>query len=256
MILRWRPLRFTSVGLFTVSFLLYSEALEEHNKKECRCYPLRKTNTYMLSIFRKWFSQKEEKKETQEELMKKFLVVGLGNIGPKYHNTRHNIGFRILDALAKEESLSFETEKLGDLTTYKHKGRTILLLKPNTYMNLSGKAVRYWLTKEKIPVENLLIITDDINLSFGTIRVKAKGSAGGHNGLKDIEAQLNTSKYCRFRFGVGAEFSKGRQVDYVLGEWRAEEETTMPERLDKGIALIKSFTTAGLTNTMNTFNGK
>ncbi|WP_299258457.1 aminoacyl-tRNA hydrolase [uncultured Aquimarina sp.] len=210
----------------------------------------------MLSIFRKWFSQKEEKKETQEELMKKFLVVGLGNIGPKYHNTRHNIGFRILDALAKEESLSFETEKLGDLTTYKHKGRTILLLKPNTYMNLSGKAVRYWLTKEKIPVENLLIITDDINLSFGTIRVKAKGSAGGHNGLKDIEAQLNTSKYCRFRFGVGAEFSKGRQVDYVLGEWRAEEETTMPERLDKGIALIKSFTTAGLTNTMNTFNGK
>ncbi|WP_298541908.1 aminoacyl-tRNA hydrolase [uncultured Aquimarina sp.] len=210
----------------------------------------------MLSIFRKWFSKKDEKEETQEELMKKFLVVGLGNIGPKYHNTRHNIGFRILDALAKEESLSFETEKLGDLTTYKYKGRTILLLKPNTYMNLSGKAVRYWLTKEKVPLENLLIITDDINLSFGTIRLKAKGSAGGHNGLKDIEAQLNTSKYCRFRFGVGAEFSKGRQVDYVLGEWDSEEEATMPERLDKGIALIKSFATAGLANTMNTFNGK
>ncbi|MFD2563755.1 aminoacyl-tRNA hydrolase [Aquimarina rubra] len=188
--------------------------------------------------------------------MKKFLVVGLGNIGPKYHNTRHNIGFRILDTLAKEESLTFETEKLGDLTTYKHKGRTILLLKPNTYMNLSGKAVRYWLTKEKVPIENLLIITDDINLPFGTIRVKAKGSAGGHNGLKDIEAQLNTSKYCRFRFGVGAEFSKGRQVDYVLGEWGPEEEAAMPERLDKAIALIKSFTTAGLANTMNTFNGK
>ncbi|WP_299246013.1 aminoacyl-tRNA hydrolase [uncultured Aquimarina sp.] len=210
----------------------------------------------MLSIFRKWFSKKDEKEETQEELMKKFLVVGLGNIGPKYHNTRHNIGFRILDALAKEESLSFETEKLGDLTTYKYKGRTILLLKPNTYMNLSGKAVRYWLTKEKVPLENLLIITDDINLSFGTIRLKAKGSAGGHNGLKDIEAQLNTSKYCRFRFGVGAEFSKGRQVDYVLGEWDSEEEAAMPERLDKGIALIKSFATAGLANTMNTFNGK
>ncbi|WP_299221190.1 aminoacyl-tRNA hydrolase [uncultured Aquimarina sp.] len=210
----------------------------------------------MLSIFRKWFSKKEEKEETQEELMKKFLVVGLGNIGPKYHNTRHNIGFRILDALAKEESLSFETEKLGDLTTYKHKGRTILLLKPNTYMNLSGKAVRYWLTKEKVPLENLLVITDDLNLPFGSIRVKAKGSAGGHNGLKDIEAQLNTSKYCRFRFGVGAEFSKGRQVDYVLGEWDSEEEAAMPERLDKGIALIKSFATAGLANTMNTFNGK
>ncbi|MBQ4805770.1 aminoacyl-tRNA hydrolase [Aquimarina sp. MMG015] len=212
----------------------------------------------MFSLFRKIFSNQTQntKEETQEDLMKKFLVVGLGNIGPKYHNTRHNIGFKILDALAKEENLDFETEKLGDVTTYKHKGRTILLLKPNTYMNLSGKAVRYWLTKEKVPIENLLVITDDINLSFGTIRVKAKGSAGGHNGLKDIETQLNTSKYCRFRFGVGAEFSKGRQVDYVLGEWNSEEEAAMPERLDKGIALIKSFVSAGLANTMNTFNGK
>ncbi|MGY3791709.1 aminoacyl-tRNA hydrolase [Aquimarina sp. 433] len=208
----------------------------------------------MFAIFRNLFSKKEE--ETQEDLMKKFLVVGLGNIGPKYHNTRHNIGFKILDALAKEENLTFETEKLGDLTTYKYKGRTLLLLKPNTYMNLSGKAVRYWLTKEKIAIENLLVITDDINLSFGTIRLKAKGSAGGHNGLKDIEAQLNTSKYSRYRFGVGAEFSKGRQVDYVLGEWNSEEEAAMPERLDKSIALIKSFAGAGLANTMNTFNGK
>ncbi|GAA0716112.1 aminoacyl-tRNA hydrolase [Aquimarina litoralis] len=208
----------------------------------------------MFAIFRNLFSKKEE--ETQEDPMKKFLVVGLGNIGPKYHNTRHNIGFKILDALAKEENLTFETEKLGDLTTYKYKGRTILLLKPNTYMNLSGKAVRYWLTKEKIAIENLLVITDDINLPFGTIRLKAKGSAGGHNGLKDIEAQLNTSKYCRYRFGVGAEFSKGRQVDYVLGEWNSEEEAAMPERLDKSIALIKSFAGAGLANTMNTFNGK
>ncbi len=209
----------------------------------------------MLSIFRRIFS-KEKVEETQEELMKKFLVVGLGNIGPKYHNTRHNIGFRILNALAQKEELSFETQKLGDLTTYKFKGRTIILLKPSTYMNLSGKAVRYWLEKEKIPLENLLVITDDINLTFGTIRLKAKGSAGGHNGLKDIEAQLHTSKYCRFRFGVGAAFNKGRQVDYVLGEWNEEEETTMPERLEKAIALIKSFATAGLSNTMNTFNGK
>jgi len=123
-------------------------------------------------------------------------------------------------------------------------------------MNLSGKAVRYWLEKEKVPLENLLIITDDINLDFGTIRLKAKGSAGGHNGLKDIEAQLNTSKYSRFRFGVGASFNKGRQVDYVLGEWSADEETTMTERIEKAIALIKSFGTAGLSNTMNTFNGK
>ncbi len=209
----------------------------------------------MLSVFRKIFS-KEKVEETQEELMKKFLVVGLGNIGPKYHNTRHNIGFRILDALAKAEGLTFETQKLGDLTTYKFKGRTIILLKPSTFMNLSGKAVRYWLEKEKIPLENLLVITDDINLSFGTIRLKAKGSAGGHNGLKDIETQLNTSKYNRFRFGVGDEFCKGRQVDYVLGEWGDEEESAMPERLEKGITLIKSFATAGPANTMNTFNGK
>ncbi len=209
----------------------------------------------MFSIIKQLFS-KQKIEETQEDLMKKFLVVGLGNIGPKYHNTRHNIGFKILDALAKKEDLSFETQKLGDLTTYKHKGRTIILLKPNTYMNLSGKAIRYWLGKEKIPIENLLVITDDINLPFGTIRLKTKGSAGGHNGLKDTENQLQTSKYCRFRFGVGDEFNKGRQVDYVLGEWSSEEETAMPERLDKGIELIKSFTTAGTANTMNTFNGK
>lgn len=209
----------------------------------------------MLSVFKRLFS-KQKVEETQDDLMKKFLVAGLGNIGPKYHNTRHNIGFMILDALAKEEDLTFETNKLGDLTTYKYKGRTIILLKPNTYMNLSGKAVRYWLEKEKVPLENLLVVTDDINLSFGVIRVKTKGSSGGHNGLKDIEAQLQTSKYCRFRFGVGDEFGKGRQVDYVLGEWKTEEGAAMPERLEKGIALIKSFATAGTSNTMNSFNGK
>ncbi|MFC5047470.1 aminoacyl-tRNA hydrolase [Aquimarina hainanensis] len=209
----------------------------------------------MFSFLKKIFS-KQPLSETSEDLMKKFLIVGLGNIGPKYKNTRHNIGFKILDALAKEENISFETEKLGDISKFKHKGRTITLLKPNTYMNLSGKAVKYWLTKEKISIENLLIITDDINLSFGTIRVKGKGSSGGHNGLKDIEAQLNTSAYPRFRFGVGADFHKGRQVDYVLGEWNSEEEAAMPERLDKGTQLIKSFISGGLANTMNTFNGK
>ncbi|GGX12711.1 aminoacyl-tRNA hydrolase [Aquimarina muelleri] len=209
----------------------------------------------MFSIIKKLFL-KQKTKETQEDLMKKFLVAGLGNIGPKYQNTRHNIGFKILDYLAKEEDLSFETKKLGDAAVYKYKGRTIILLKPNTYMNLSGKAVRYWLEKEKIPVENLLVITDDINLSFGVIRLKPKGSAGGHNGLKDIEAQLQTSQYSRFRFGVGDEFGKGRQVDYVLGEWTKEEESAMIERLPKGISLIQSFATAGITNTMNTFNGK
>ncbi|CDF77857.1 peptidyl-tRNA hydrolase [Formosa agariphila KMM 3901] len=188
--------------------------------------------------------------------MKKFLIVGLGNIGDKYENTRHNIGFKILDHLAKTESLSFETQKLGDLTTYKFKGRTFILLKPSTFMNLSGKAVQYWMTKENIPLENVLIITDDLNLAFGSIRLKGKGSDGGHNGLKDIQAKLNTTQYNRFRFGISDEFSKGRQIDYVLGEWTVEENDKLPERLDKSIELIKSFGTAGLNNTMNTFNGK
>ncbi len=192
----------------------------------------------------------------EKNAMKKFLIVGLGNIGEKYANTRHNIGFKILDYLADKESLTFETQKLGDLTTYKFKGRTYILLKPSTYMNLSGKAVQYWLTKEKIPIENLLIITDDLNLPFGSLRLKTKGSDGGHNGLKDIQDKLNTTKYNRFRFGISNEFGKGRQVDYVLGKWDDDENTKLPERLDKSIELIKSFATAGINNTMNTFNGK
>ena len=188
--------------------------------------------------------------------MKKFLIAGLGNIGPKYHHTRHNIGFKILDHLAEKENVSFTPEKLGDIATFKFKGRTFILLKPSTFMNLSGKAVNYWLTKEKIPLENLLVITDDLNLGFGAIRVKTKGSDGGHNGLKDIQAHLNTTTYNRFRFGISDEFTKGRQVDYVLGEWGEEEEKLLPERLDKAAEIIKSFGTAGITNTMNTFNGK
>lgn len=188
--------------------------------------------------------------------MKKFLIVGLGNIGPKYHNTRHNIGFRILDFLAEEESLNFETQKLGDVATYKFKGRTFSLLKPSTFMNLSGKAVNYWLQKEKVPLENLLVVTDDLNLPFGTLRLKTKGSDGGHNGLRDIQTQLNTTTYNRFRFGISDEFSKGRQVDYVLSDWSEEEEAKMPERLKTSAELIRSFGTAGVNNTMSTFNGK
>lgn len=208
----------------------------------------------MLAFFGRILGKKAP--EEQVDPMKKFLIVGLGNIGPKYHHTRHNIGFKILDHLAEKESISFTTEKLGDVATYKFKGRTFILLKPSTYMNLSGKAVNYWLTKEKVPLENLLVITDDLNLSFGTFRVKTKGSDGGHNGLKDIQATLNTTNYNRFRFGISDEFSKGRQVEYVLGEWEEEELKQMPERLDKAVELIKSFGTAGINNTMNTFNGK
>ncbi|MFT6637692.1 MAG: PTH1 family peptidyl-tRNA hydrolase [Flavobacterium sp.] len=196
------------------------------------------------------------KREEKIEPMKKFLVVGLGNIGSEYINTRHNIGFKILDSFANEENLSFQSVKLGEMTEYKIKGRTILLLKPNTYMNLSGKAVKYWMEKENIEKENVLVITDDLNLSFGTIRIKTKGSDGGHNGLKSIQQLLNTTEYPRFRFGISDEFKKGQQVNYVLGEWSEEEKENLKERLQLSAEIIKSFALAGLNNTMNTFNGK
>jgi PTH1 family peptidyl-tRNA hydrolase len=188
--------------------------------------------------------------------MKKFLIVGLGNIGPAYANTRHNIGFKIVDELAEEHKTTFETEKLGDVATFKLKGRTFILLKPSTFMNLSGKSVKHWMDKENIAVENILVVTDDVNIDFGTIRLKAKGSAGGHNGLKDIQEKLNTQQYARFRFGVGANYSKGRQVDFVLGEWNKQETSELIERLPTSAKIITSFGTAGLANTMNTFNGK
>ncbi|WP_396153218.1 aminoacyl-tRNA hydrolase [Flavobacterium sp.] len=188
--------------------------------------------------------------------MKKFLIVGLGNIGAEYVNTRHNIGFKILDHFAKKESISFQTAKLGDVAEFKIKGRTLLLLKPNTYMNLSGKAVKYWMEKENIEKENILVITDDLNLSFGTIRIKTKGSDGGHNGLKSIQSLLNTTEYPRFRFGISDQFKKGQQVNYVLGEWDDDEKTKLPERLEKSAEIIQSFALAGLNKTMNEFNGK
>jgi len=188
--------------------------------------------------------------------MKKYLIVGLGNIGPKYDNTRHNIGFKIVDALAKEQDATFETDKLGAVASFRFKGRTFVLLKPSTFMNLSGKAVKYWMEKEKIAIENVLIVTDDLNIDFGTIRLKGKGSAGGHNGLKDIQEKLNTTTYPRFRFGVGADYSKGRQVDFVLNEWTKEETSMLIERIPVSCNLITSFGTAGMANTMNSFNGK
>ena len=197
-----------------------------------------------------------KKVESKEVLMKKFLIVGLGNIGEKYTNTRHNIGFKILDQAAQENNTTFETEKLGDVATYKSKGKTFLLLKPSTFMNLSGKSVKYWMGKEKIAIENVLVVTDDVHLDFGTIRLKAKGSAGGHNGLKDIQEKLNTQQYARFRFGVGGNYSRGRQVDFVLGEWNKEETSQLMERLSVSEKIITSFGTAGLANTMNAFNGK
>ena len=204
------------------------------------------------TLFYKLFTIKVESKE---ELMKKFLIVGLGNIGEKYANTRHNIGFKILDEVAEEHKVSFETEKLGDVSNFRYKGRTFILLKPSTFMNLSGKAVKYWMQKEKISIDNILIVTDDLNIDFGTIRIKAKGSDRGHNGLKDIQEKLGTNKYPRFRFGVGNNYSKGRQVDYVLGTWNELEENALQERLKKSTQLIRSFVFAGPKNTMNQFNG-
>ncbi len=210
----------------------------------------------MFNLLKKWLGISSGVEQNEDDLMKKFLIVGLGNIGEKYHNTRHNIGFKVLDHMAREASIPFETVKLGDISTLKIKGRTLILLKPSTYMNLSGKAVKYWLEKEKVPLENLLVVTDDLNLPFGTLRLKTKGSDGGHNGLKDIQDKLQTTKYNRFRFGISDAFSKGRQVDYVLSEWNEEESAKLEERLKISSELVKSFALAGVNNTMNQYNGK
>ncbi len=210
----------------------------------------------MGNIFKWILGKKVNPQNEDRDQMKKFLIVGLGNVGEKYFGTRHNVGFTVLDHMAQKEGLTFETAKLGDRTVYKLKGRTFVLLKPSTFMNLSGKSVKYWLEKEKVPLENLLIITDDLNLPFGNIRLKIKGSDGGHNGLKDIQNKLNTTNYSRFRLGINDDFGQGRQVDYVLSKWGDEEKEKLPERLDKSIALIKSFGLAGIHNTMNAFNGK
>lgn len=204
-----------------------------------------------------WFTKIFSNKTAENEIpMKKFLVVGLGNIGIEYVNTRHNIGFKILNHFANKNDISFKTVKLGELAEFKIKGRTILLLKPNTYMNLSGKAVKYWMEKENIEKENILIITDDLNISFGTIRIKTKGTDGGHNGLKNIQLLLNSSEYPRFRFGISDEFKKGKQIDYVLGEWNDEENIKLKERLEISVEIITSFALAGLQETMNIYNGK
>ena len=197
---------------------------------------------------------KEKRLLEETDSMKKYLLIGLGNIGDEYENTRHNVGFQVLNKLSEKQNFSFETQKLGDLGSFRIKGRSVLCLKPSTYMNLSGKSVKYWMEKEKIPLENILVITDDLNLPFGTLRLKTKGSDGGHNGLKDIQNSLQTVNYNRLRIGVGSEFNKGRQVDYVLGKWNEEEKGALPERLDRANELITSFVLAGVKITMNEYN--
>lgn len=186
----------------------------------------------------------------------KYLIVGLGNIGDEYAHTRHNIGFDIVDAMAKEAGVSFADKRYGFIAEMRIKGRTLILLKPSTYMNLSGNAVRYWLQKENIEVENMLVLVDDLALTMGTIRLRAKGSDGGHNGLKHIAAILGTQNYARLRFGIGSEFGKGKQVDFVLGGWNNEEKKIVDERISVASEAAKTFALMGLEKTMNVYNSK
>jgi len=184
----------------------------------------------------------------------KYLVAGLGNIGAEYESTRHNIGFMVLDRLAEKESLSFKIERLASVAEIKHKGKQLFLIKPTTYMNLSGKAVNYWLQQLKVPKENLLVITDDLALPFGKLRMKSKGSSAGHNGLKNIEETLGGQDYARLRFGIGDNYPKGHQVDYVLSKFSFEELKSLDERIDKCVEMLLSFATIGIERTMNFFN--
>lgn len=184
----------------------------------------------------------------------KYLIVGLGNPGPEYELTRHNIGFLTLDRLADQHDVAFRSDRLAEVAELKHKGRQLYLVKPSTYMNRSGKAVNYWLQQLKISVENALIITDDIALPFGKLRMRAKGSSAGHNGLKDIESVLGSSQYPRLRFGIGSDFPKGRQVDYVLGRFPENELKALPERMDKAGDMVMGFCTMGIQRTMSRYN--
>ncbi len=186
----------------------------------------------------------------------KYLIVGLGNIGSEYAETRHNIGFRVLDAFAKASNLVFMDGRYGFTAQTSIKGRQLVLLKPSTYMNLSGNAVRYWMQQEKIPLENLLVVVDDLALPFGQLRMKGKGSDGGHNGLKHIAQILGTQDYARLRFGIGNDYPRGGQVDYVLGHFTDEDMKTMDDRLTQAVDMIKSFCLAGLEITMNQYNKK
>lgn len=204
----------------------------------------------MFKLLKKIFSAKEEEYNEM-----KYLVFGLGNKGAEYENTRHNIGFEVVNYMAEKAGKEFQSAKLAHRAEIKYKGRIIVLIKPTTYMNLSGKAVNFWMQKEKVKADKIIVIVDDLALPFGTIRIKAKGSAGGHNGIENINNTIG-GKYPRIRFGIGNEFSKGKQVDYVLGKWSNNEKKQLPERIEKISEAVKSFTTIGLERTMNYFNGQ
>ena len=196
------------------------------------------------------------KKKPPSSDMKKFLIVGLGNIGLEYDNTRHNVGFKILDHVAKKNKALWEVKKLASYSSFKKKGKKFVMIKPTTFMNRSGKSVKYWALKEKINIENILIITDDLHLPFGTLRLRGKGSAAGHNGLKDIESELNTPNYARLRFGIGQRNKPFDQVKFVLDKWNKDEEKEITKRIDICKEIVIAFGLEGLNNTMNKFNGK
>ena len=186
----------------------------------------------------------------------KYLIVGLGNIGDEYRDTRHNIGFKILDAFAEASNISFSTDRYGEVARGRVKNKQVVLLKPSTYMNLSGNAVRYWKEKENIPVDHILVLVDDLALQFGAIRIKGRGSDAGHNGLKSIAQLLGTDAYPRLRFGIGNDFPRGCQVDYVLGNFTIDERQKLPTRLEVAVDAIKTFCLAGINIAMNTYNNK
>ena len=212
----------------------------------------------MNQFFKKitnWLFPEGENQSIEYDPMK-YLIIGLGNPGAKYDDTRHNVGFEIVDALAKEFEKTWKDDMHGYIAEVKHKGRTFVLLKPTTFMNLSGKAVRYWMQKHKIPKQNILVVLDDLNLPFGKQRLRGKGKDGGHNGLKDIDKMTGGNNYARLRIGIGDEFRKGQQVDFVLGKWSNEEVDGLPDILKKATETIKAFGTIGLQFTMNQFNKK
>jgi len=207
----------------------------------------------MKSIFEKIFRNKSK---DHSEVKLKFLIVGLGNPGSEYKETRHNIGFKVVEKLAQEKDISFEDGRYGETAKVKFKGKNLLLLKPNTFMNLSGKAVRYWLQKENIPQDHLLIVCDDIAIPFGVLRMKGFGGDGGHNGLINIIENLGNNQFSRLRFGLGNLFAKGKQTDFVLGEWNKEEKETLTSRIEMAVEMIKSFVAVGVDKTMTSFNNK
>lgn len=209
----------------------------------------------MWNLLKKWIRKSvTENPDVVDKEMKKFLIVGLGNIGPDYVGTRHNIGFMIADKLVEQAEGNFSSCRYGDMAKIRIKNCELLVLKPSTFMNLSGVAVRYWMNKEKLPLNQLLILVDDIALPFGTIRIRESGSEGGHNGLKSISEQLGNRNYARLRFGVGNGFVKGAQVDYVLGQFSEEEKTLLPEKILAATEAVKAFCLSGPAFAMTHFN--